>query len=66
MSARANFLIFPWKKLEDFPPMIKGIKAAFFCEYLQEVDLKGSKTIPVIIESSSFTLMNLSLRTVKR
>jgi len=38
------------KVLEDFPPMPKGIKVAFFCEYLQEVKLKGSKTIPVIVE----------------
>lgn len=36
--------------LEDFPPMPKGIKVAFFCEYLQEVELKGSKTIPAILE----------------
>ena len=36
--------------IEGFPPMPKDIKIAFFCEYLQEVDLKGSKTIPVIVE----------------
>ena len=36
--------------IEGFPPMPEGIKIAFFCEYLQEVDLKGSKTIPVILE----------------
>jgi len=36
--------------LDDFPPMPKGIKVALFGEYLQEVDLKGSKTIPVIVE----------------
>ena len=36
--------------LDGFPPMPKGIKVAFFCEYLQEVALKGSKTIPVIVE----------------
>jgi len=36
--------------LEDYPPMPTGIKAAMFGSYLQEVDLKGSKTIPVIIE----------------
>ncbi len=36
--------------IEGFPPMPKGIKVAFFCEYLQEVDLKGTKTIPVIVE----------------
>lgn len=38
------------KCIETFPPMPKGIKVAFFCEYLQEVDLKGSKTIPLILE----------------
>ncbi len=36
--------------LEDFPPMPKGIKVAMFGEYLQEVDIKDSITIPVIIE----------------
>ena len=38
------------KVFDEFPPMVEDVKAAFFCEYLQEVDLKGSKTIPVIIE----------------
>lgn len=37
-------------KLEDFPPMIEGVSVAFFCEFLQEVDLKGSPTIPVILQ----------------
>lgn len=36
--------------IENFPPMPQGIKVAFFCEYLQEVDLKKSKTIPLIVE----------------
>ncbi len=36
--------------IDGFPPMPTGIKVAFFCEYLQEVDLQGSKTIPVIVE----------------
>ncbi len=36
--------------LEGYPPMPIGIKAAMFGTYLQEVDLKGSQTIPVIIE----------------
>ena len=36
--------------LEGYPPMPDGIQAAMFGTYLQEVDLKGSKTIPVIIE----------------
>jgi len=38
------------KVFDDFPPLVEGVKVAFFCEYLQEVDLKGSKTIPVILE----------------
>ena len=38
------------KILEEYPAVPTGIKAVLFGEYLQEVDLKGSKTIPVIIE----------------
>ena len=38
------------KVLEEFPPMPTNIKIAYFCEYLQEVDLKDSKTIPTIVE----------------
>ncbi|MCH9739949.1 MAG: flavin reductase family protein [Epsilonproteobacteria bacterium] len=38
------------KVLNDFPPMPKGVKVALFGEYLQEVNLEGSPTIPVIIE----------------
>lgn len=49
-SESALFDIPTEKILKGFPPMPKGIKVAFFCEYLQEVDLKGSKTIPVIVE----------------
>lgn len=36
--------------IDGYPPMPEGIKVAFFCEYLQEVELPGSKTIPVIVE----------------
>ncbi|MBD3789806.1 MAG: flavin reductase family protein [Campylobacterales bacterium] len=38
------------KILEGYPPMAEGVQAAFFCDYLQEVDLEGSETIPVIVE----------------
>jgi len=44
--------------IEEFPPMPEGIKVAFFCEYLQEVDLKGSKTIPLIVEIKHLYLDN--------
>lgn len=36
--------------IEGYPPMPEGIKVAFFCDYLQEVALPGSQTIPVIVE----------------
>ena len=49
--SEAEVFDIPTKKIiEDFPAMVEGVKAAFFCKYLQEVDLKGSNTIPVIIE----------------
>ncbi len=34
----------------DFPPMVEGTPTAFFCEFYQEIDLKGSKTIPLVVE----------------
>ncbi|MCJ7766738.1 MAG: flavin reductase family protein [Thiovulaceae bacterium] len=34
----------------DFPPMAEGTPVAFFCEFYQEIDLKGSKTIPMVVE----------------
>ncbi len=36
--------------VEGFPPMVKGVPSAFFCEFYQEIDLKGSKTIPLVVE----------------
>ena len=36
--------------LEGFPPMVKGVPSAFFCEFYQEIELKGSKTIPLVVE----------------
>ncbi len=35
---------------QDFPPMIEGVPSAFFCEFYQEIKLKGSKTIPLVLE----------------
>ena len=34
----------------DFPPMVDGTPSAFFCEFYQEIELKGSKTIPLVVE----------------
>jgi len=41
----------PMKRVIDgFPPIVNDSPVAFFCELYQEVDLKGSKTIPLIVE----------------
>lgn len=36
--------------VEGFPPMVTCVSSAFFCEFYQEIDLKGSKTIPLVVE----------------
>ncbi len=39
------------KKLVDgFPPMVSGVPSAFFCEFYQEIELKGSQNVPLIVE----------------
>ncbi|CAA6828512.1 MAG: Nitrilotriacetate monooxygenase component B (EC [uncultured Sulfurovum sp.] len=49
-SELAEFDIATESLLEEYPPVPKDIKIAYFCEYLQEVDLSNSKTIPTIVE----------------
>jgi flavin reductase (DIM6/NTAB) family NADH-FMN oxidoreductase RutF len=38
------------KILDEFPPIIDKVPLAFFCELYKEIDLKKSKTIPLILE----------------
>ncbi len=38
---------------KNFPPIVSETPIAFFCELYQEIDLKGSKTIPLILEIKS-------------
>ena len=49
-SEAAYFNIPVTRVLDDFPPMVEGVPSAFFCTLHQEVDLQGSKTIPLILE----------------
>jgi len=35
---------------DDFPPIVQGVASAFFCTLYQEIDLKGSKTIPLVVK----------------
>jgi flavin reductase (DIM6/NTAB) family NADH-FMN oxidoreductase RutF len=36
--------------VEGYPSMVKGVPSAFFCDFYQELELKGSKTIPLVVE----------------
>ena len=49
-SEAAIFDIKTQKVYENFPPMIEDIQIAYFCTLYQEIELKGSKTIPLIVE----------------
>jgi len=49
-SEAAAFDISTKEVVEGFPPMVTDVPSAFFCKLYQEVDLKGSKTIPLIVE----------------
>jgi len=36
--------------VEGYPPMVAQTPSAFFCDFHQEIDLKGSKTIPLVLQ----------------
>ncbi len=38
------------EKIKDYPPIIKDAPIAFFCELLQELDIKESQHKPIIVE----------------
>jgi len=33
----------------EYPPIIKGVSVAYFCEFNQEIDLGNSSTIPIVL-----------------
>jgi len=49
LSEAEIFKIKTEEVFENFPPMIKDIPAAYFCEFNQEIDLGASSTIPVVL-----------------
>ena len=49
-SEATTFGIATQEVVEGFPPMVTDVPSAFFCEFYQEIDLKGSKTIPLVVE----------------
>ena len=49
-SEATAFDIATQKVVEGFPPMVSGVPSAFFCEFYQEIELKGSQNVPLIVE----------------
>ncbi len=49
-SEATAFDIATQKVIEGFPPMVSGVPSAFFCEFYQEIELKGSQNVPLIVE----------------
>jgi len=35
--------------MDNYPPMIKGVPSAYFCELNQEINLGGGSTIPLVL-----------------
>lgn len=50
VSETETFAIATEHTLDGFPPMVKDVPVAFFCELYEEIKLGDSKTIPVILE----------------
>jgi len=50
------------KIFEDFPPMVEKSPSAFFCTLFQVVELKGSKTIPLILKIENYFLEDRFLK----
>ena len=48
-SEASKFNIEIEKKQNSYPPMVKGARVAFFCEFFKSVEI-GGKTIPIILE----------------
>ena len=50
-ESEAEIFDIPLKRVfEEFPPMIEDVAVAFFCKFYKEIELKDSKTIPLIVE----------------
>jgi hypothetical protein len=41
---------------DGFPPMVKDAPSAFFCTLYREIELPGSKTVPLILRIESHYL----------
>ncbi len=49
LSEAEIFNIQTERTFENYPPMIKDVPSAYFCDFNQEIDLGGSSTIPLVL-----------------
>jgi len=49
LSEAEVFNIETTKTVDGYPPMIKGVPVAYFCDFNQEIDLGGGTTIPLVL-----------------
>jgi len=49
VSEAEMFDIQTTRSVEGYPPMIKGVPTAYFCDFNQEIDLGGGSTIPLVL-----------------
>ena len=54
ISEADSFDIKTKKVLDNYPPIVDGVKSAIFCDFYKEIELEGSKTIPIILEVNSY------------
>ena len=49
LSEADEFKIQTQTLFQEFPPMIKDVPCAYFCDFNQEIDLGGGSTIPLVL-----------------
>ncbi len=51
---------------ENYPPMIKDVPAAYFCDFNQEIDLGGGSTIPIVLNVKQIYVDNAVITNEER
>ncbi len=51
---------------DRFPPMIKDVPCAYFCEFNQEIDLGGGSTIPIVLNVRHIFVNNENIKDKER
>ena len=58
LSEADEFKIETDKVCTKYPPMIKGVPCAYFCDFNQEIDLGGGSTVPIVLNVKHIYIKN--------